>query len=344
MTPDGIARYLASFLEWSSYTGCTSRTVYKREVSLRRFIAWCDERDLKEPQSITKQILERYQKYLFYYRQASNGKPLTFGSQVSILVPVRTFFKWLTQQNHILYNPASEMILPHPPRQLPRVVLSIDEVETILQQADIKTPQGVRDRAIMETLYSTGMRRMEVTNLKVYEVDHNRRIVLIKEGKGRKDRYVPIGERALLWIEKYIDEVRPLLVTNTDDGTLFLNDFGDAFEVSNIGYHIKKYFNLAGLNVTGSCHLFRHAMATHMLEHGADVRFVQAMLGHANLTTTQIYTHVAINTLQDVHSATHPAKMQRNRNNHNDEDIEALMTVLESEQDDDLDTMDDGGQ
>ena len=153
IAPDGIARYLNPFLEWSSYTGCTERTVYKRDVSLRRFIAWCDERDLKEPQSITKPILERYQKYLFYYRQRTNGKPLTFGSQVSLLTPVRTFFKWLTQQNHILYNPASELILPHPPRQLPRVVLSIDEIETILQQANIDTPQGIRDRAIMETLY-----------------------------------------------------------------------------------------------------------------------------------------------------------------------------------------------
>ena len=181
---------------------------------------------------------------------------------------------------------------------------------------------------------------MEIANLKVYEVDHNRRIVLIREGKGRRDRYVPIGERALLWIEKYINEVRPLLVTNVDDGTLFFNDFGDAFEVSNLGYHVKKYFDLAGLNVTGSCHLFRHAMATHMLENGADVRFVQAILGHSHLSTTQIYTHVAINTLQDVHHATHPAKMKRNDN----KDVDELMMLLDNEQEDDLDTIGNGGQ
>jgi hypothetical protein len=144
--------------------------------------------------------------------------------------------------------------------------------------------------------------------LKLPDVDGHRRVVFIREGKGRRDRYVPIGERALGWIARYRDEVRPLLVAGADGGTLFLNDTGLPYSVSAIGYHVKKHIARAGLKITGACHLFRHACATHMLEGGADVRFVQAMLGHANLSTTEIYTHVAINTLQAVHAATHPAE------------------------------------
>ena len=308
--PHGIARYLFPFLEWSAMTGCTERTVYKRETALRRFIAWCDERDLDRPQAITKPIVERYQRHLFHYRKPGSGAPLSYGTQVSLLVPVRSFFKWLARDNHILYNPASELTLPHPPRQLPRTVLSVPAVERILRQPNLETPQGVRDRAMMETLYSTGMRRMELIRLKLLDLDWHRRVVFIREGKGRRDRYVPIGERALGWIARYRDEVRPLLVAGTDGGMLFLNDTGLPYSVSAIGYHVKKHIARAGLEVTGACHLFRHACATHMLEGGADVRFVQAMLGHANLSTTEIYTHVAINTLQAVHAATHPAEAE----------------------------------
>ncbi|GMQ88661.1 MAG: hypothetical protein BMS9Abin09_0091 [Gammaproteobacteria bacterium] len=307
--PAGIGRYLPAFLEYSAMIGCSEQTGDKRDKATRRFIAWCDERDLMAPQEITKPILERYQRHLFYYRKPKTGEPLTFGTQVSLLVPVKAFFKWLTQHNHILYNPASELVLPKVPRQLPRTVLSVEQVEQVLAQPDINTPQGLRDRAIMETLYSTGIRRMEAARLKLYDIDAKRGVVFVREGKGRRDRYVPIGERALLWIARYREQSRPQLVAGSDDGTLFLNEYGEPYESDPFGTRVKKYIKQSGLNVTGSCHLFRHAMATHMLENGADVRFVQAILGHVNLNTTEIYTHVAINKLSEIHAATHPAKL-----------------------------------
>jgi len=308
---NGIGRYLTAFLDYSAMTGCSEQTGYKRDTALRRFIAWCDERDLMGPQDITKPILERYQRHLFYYRKKNNGAPLTFGTQVALLVPVKTFFKWLTQHNYILYNPASELVLPKVPRQLPRTVLSIEQIEDILNQPDIKTPQGLRDRTLMETFYSTGIRRMEAARLKIYDIDNKRRVVFVREGKGRRDRYVPIGERALHWIERYREHARPQLVTGNDEGTLFLDEYGDPYDSTSLGVRVKKYMIQSGLDITGSCHLFRHAMATHMLENGADVRFIQAILGHMNLSTTEIYTHVAINTLQAIHAATHPAKLER---------------------------------
>lgn len=320
--------YMQSFLEWTQVKGNSQDTVRRRQAALRRFIHWCDERDLQQPQEITKPILERYQRHLYYYRK-SDGQPLTYGSQHVMLTPIKSFFKWLTKENHILYNPASELELPKKPKRLPRTILSIEDMETILSQPNIEIPTGLRDRAIMELLYSTGIRRMELVHLMLFDIDTRRSTLLVRAGKGGKDRFLPIGERALLWVEKYRHEARPELLINHDGSVLFLTDQGQAFRRNALTARIKRYIQQAGLDVQGSCHLFRHAMATHMLENGADIRFIQAMLGHEDLSTTEVYTHVAINKLQEIHKATHPAKLQR------EVDREALLETLAAELDDD---------
>ena len=149
-----LTAYLNAHLEWMPVSGYSQDTARGRRIALRRFIAWCEERALREPKDITKPILERYQRHLFYYRKA-DGKPMTMGSQFGCLAPLKTFFKWLTRENHILYNPASELSLPRLPKHLPRVILSIQEVEAILREAEPITAPGLRDRAMLETLYST---------------------------------------------------------------------------------------------------------------------------------------------------------------------------------------------
>ena len=302
--------YLQAFLEWTEVKGYSRDTLRRRQAALKRFIVWCDERELQSPQEITKPILERYQRYLYYYRK-NDGQPLTFGSQNVMLTPLKTFFKWLVRENHILYNPASELDVPPKPKRLPKTILPPETIETILNQPDVTTVEGLRDRTILEVLYSTGIRRMELVRLTLYDVDHRRGTLMIREGKGRKDRLIPIGERALAWIEKYRHEGRPALVVGKDSGTLFLTDKGDAFRRGAVGARIKRYIQQAGIEVEGSCHLFRHAMATHMLENGADIRFIQAMLGHEDLSTTEIYTQVSIEKLRQIHAATHPAKLIR---------------------------------
>ncbi|MES9906145.1 MAG: site-specific tyrosine recombinase XerC, partial [Sedimenticola sp.] len=328
LDPNGIAPYLDAHLEWLAVKGYADDTINRRDVALRRFIQWCDERDLSQPQEITKPILERYQRHLYYYRKP-DGNPLTLGSQLGCLAPIKTFFKWLTQENHLLYNPASELMLPKQPKRLPRDILSVSEVEAILATPDHETSSGLRDRAILETLYSTGLRRMELPALKVYDIDLHRAIVIVREGKGRRDRVIPIGERALAWVEKYLNESRPQLLLNIHEEALFLNDYGDPLPRDALARKVKHYMNQAGIKKTGSCHLFRHAMATHMLDNGADTRFIQAMLGHADLATTQIYTHVSVEKLKEIHAATHPAKMQR------EVDKEALLEALDAELDTD---------
>lgn len=306
---NGIYPYMLQFLEWSAIQGRSPQTIRTRDRALRRFIAWCDERGLDDARAITKPILERYQKHLFYYRKA-DGAPLSYGTQAGLLTAVKSLFKWLARENHILYNPASELVLPKQQRGLPKAILSQEDVARILALADTQCVYGIRDRAILETLYSTGIRRMELVNLTLYDVDTSRQTVLILEGKGRKDRLLPVGERALQWIETYKRESRPHLVTGKDDGTLFLTDYGEPWMKNRLSALVKKYLYHAQINKPGACHLFRHAMATHMLDNGADIRFIQQMLGHADLSTTQIYTHVSIEKLRAIHKATHPAKLE----------------------------------
>jgi len=212
----------------------------------------------------------------------------------------------LAQKNHILYNPASELILPKVPKQLPKDVLTPDEMETVLNQPDITSLFGLRDRAIMETLYSTGIRRLELVNLTIFNVDQTRGTLFVQQGKGNKDRFVPIGERALAWINKYLEEVRGELLVDPNVTTLFITYLGEGFHPNKLTAVIRNYIKQADIGKSGSCHLFRHTMATQMLDNGADVRFIQELLGHACLDTTQRYTHVSINKLKEIHTATHP--------------------------------------
>lgn len=323
---NGITLYMLKFLDWAEVKNMSKDTVTRRRMALKKFIHWCHERDLQQPQEITKPILERYQRHLYYYRK-ENGQPLTFGSQHAMLSPIKSFFKWLTQENYLLYNPASELELPKKPRRLPKTILHIDDIEHIINQTNKDSDEGIRDRAIIETLYSTGIRRAEVTNLTIYDIDIRRHTLMVREGKYQKDRLLPIGERALYWIEKYRLTIRPGYVTGHDSGILFLTDNGEKFKRGTLSNRIKRYITKAGIDVQGSCHLFRHAMATHMLENGADIRFIQAMLGHADLSTTQIYTQVSIEKLKQIHAATHPAR----------EDMKAdLLNTLAAEAEDEF--------
>ena len=305
----GMMPYLKLFLDSSAASGLSPRTIELRERVLKIFMLWCDGRNLDKPQDITRPILERYRRYLYHYRK-KDGDPISFATQQQRLVSVKSFFKWLTKENYILYNPASELELPKVHKRLPRHILTAQEVEQILNQTALHGDLGIRDRAIIETLYSTGIRRAELINLKLYDVDTRNGTLMVREGKGKKDRLLPLGERAGLWISHYIEEIRPELIIGTDDGILFLHEFGEAFHKNRLTDLVKKYIESAGINKSGACHIFRHTMATLMLENGADIRFIQAMLGHSQLSTTEIYTQVSIKKLKEIHTLTHPARMK----------------------------------
>ena len=226
--------------------------------------------------------------------------------------------------------------MPRMERRLPKHVLTTAEVEQVLNTPDLQTDVGVRDRAMLETLYSTGMRRMELVGLKLFDVDIERGTVMIRQGKGRKDRMIPIGERALAWIARYRDEVRPQWALAQDDGILFLTMQGESLSLNRLTQMVREYIEAAQIGKQGSCHLFRHTMATLMLENGADTRVIQAILGHASLESTQIYTQVSIRHLREVHAATHPGRLAREGEHlvEGDPQPADLMTALDLEGED----------
>jgi integrase/recombinase XerD len=313
LDPEGFDRRLSQYVEWLRVNHFSEETAFERRRRLAHFIAWAADRGLTRPMETTKQVLERYQAALYHYRK-KDGEPLSLTSQRNFLTSIKGFFKWLSRSNHILFNPASEILLPRLSRRLPRHVLSAEEAERVLAVPDAKAPLGIRDRAILETCYSTGLRRMELAALKLFDLDRDRGTIFVREGKGRQQRVIPIGERALRWVEKYLQEVRPELVVPPDEGYVFLTHKGGPFEIDSLTEMVRVYVERAQIGKKGSVHLFRHTMATLMLEGGADVRFVQAMLGHRKLETTQIYTQVSIRTLKEVHARTHPARMERKKN------------------------------
>jgi integrase/recombinase XerD len=300
-----LATWARAYVESLAMKNFSKHTLDKRERDLAAFITWSEPRAVMYPQEVTKPILERYQRHLFQLRQA-NGRPLSFGAQASRAISLRLFFKWLTRQNVVLYNPASELELPRLEQRLPRAVLTLREVETVMNLPDTTTALGLRDRAILEVLYSTGMRRAELISLRTTDVDRERGTAIIRQGKGKKDRVAPVGERACAWVEKYLYEVRPELVCGFDEGILFLTKVGESFTPSRLTNLARRYVMLAKLGKSGSCHLFRHTAATLMLEGGADIRHIQALLGHVDISTTQLYAQVSIRLLQQVHRATHP--------------------------------------
>ncbi len=308
---DSLAAWMRRYLEAIKVGGFGNDLLRARRQALTVFLEWASERDLTRPGEVTRPMLERYQRHLFYLRKA-DGQPLTPMRQWLLIDHLRQWFRWLVKQNHLPTNPASDLDMPRVPRTILPEPLEAHEVEAVLAQPDVADVQGLRDRAILELLYSTGLRRAEAMRLTVYDIEPRRGIVRVHQGKGGKDRVVPIGERALAWVQRYLDEARPQLLADTQERTLFLNRFGRAFQGNGMGAMTRRYIEAAGVTKRGACHLFRHAMATQMLEHGADVRYIQAMLGHEDLDSTQIYTHVSIAKLQAVHAATHPAaKLER---------------------------------
>lgn len=324
--PGSIVSLAVEYLEQLQARHYAESTVEAKGRYLRYFAAWCRDRGITRPQEVTFPLLERYQRWLFHYR-TSRGKPLAMHSQRSYVATLRPFFKWLVGRRYLLANPASELVIPRKIKHLPRDILTAQEAETVLREPDLTTLLGLRDRAILETFYATGMRRIELLALKLYDLDLERGAAMIREGKGRRDRVVPLGERCQAWVEKYLADARPQLAVEPDDSTVFLNNLGEAFTPNGLTQLVRDYVAASGVGKKGACHLFRHTAATLMLEGGADIRYIQELLGHSELETTEIYTHVTIDKLQAVHRMSHPGAQLRRRSPA-ESDEEALLEEL----------------
>lgn len=305
--PHSLGALVRRYLYHLKVRNYSPRTVENREHYLRFFIDWAEDNGVTKAGDVTKAFLEAYQERVYEHRKR-DGSRLAASSQVSRLVPIRAFFSWACRKDLLLANPAADLDMPRVGRHLPRNLMSPADIRKVFAQPNLTTRNGVRDRAILEVLYSTGIRRMELCRLKLHSIDADRGVVFVYKGKGSKDRYVPVGDRAVMWAKLYVDEHRPAPAEGFED-TLFLTVQGRRVTENRLTMIVREYIRAADIGKTGSCHLFRHSMATGMLDGRADIRHIQAQLGHADLSTTQIYTHVAVGKLKEVHAATHPINL-----------------------------------
>jgi integrase/recombinase XerD len=301
---------VAAHLDGLAVRGYAATTLRQRRHHLAGLVGFLAEWGVTEPEAVTPALLEAYQRHLYRHRTAQ-GEPLSFRTQAQRLIPVKGFFAWLVASGQLPADPAAAIVLPRVEHRLPEAVLSQEEVEAVLAVPDTTTPLGVRDRAVLEVLWSSAVRRAELVALRLQDVDFARGTLFVRKGKGGRDRHVPVGASARRWVARYRDDVRPELVSAYDAGVLFLTSKGTAFSPDVLSRTVAAYLRAGAPERSGSCHLFRHTAATLMLDNGADIRHVGELLGHAKLETTQIYTRVSLRKLREVHAAFHPAERDR---------------------------------
>ncbi len=280
--------------------GLSKNTLDSYRADLSQFNGWLG---LKERGINKSQLLEANQADIQQYLAVKfpQSKPRSISRLIASL---RRFYRYALRENLIKTDPTLQIESPKLPRSLPKS-LNEQEVEDLLGAPDINQPIGLRDRAMLELLYASGLRVSELVTVKVNEVSTQDGVVRVT-GKGSKTRLVPLGEEAADWIDKYLKQARPEILQKRLCDAMFVTARADAMTRQAFWYLIKRYALVAGITKHMSPHVLRHAFATHLLNHGADLRVVQMLLGHADISTTQIYTHVARERLKQLHSVHHP--------------------------------------
>ena len=276
----GIAALADAFLTQLAVRAYSQGSIDAHRWALRQFSAWAAERGAHDPNSFMRSDLEAYQLFLHHYRSPRGGKTLVINTQLARLGCIRRFFAWLCRSGTIPANPAADLDLPRKQTQHLPKFLSEKEIQSLLAIPNTADPFGLRNRTILELLYATGIRRSELTNLDHGDYDPHTRTLQIRMGKGGKSRMLPVGERAAAWLDCFLADSRPLFDHLPNETALFLTGYGERFSPGYIGSWIKKLLKRCGIDKPGSCHLWRHSCATDMHRGGADIRYVQEMLGH----------------------------------------------------------------
>lgn len=288
----------------------SAQTIRGYKWHLSKFFNYLLEMDITDVQDVTSKIILDYQKHLFY-SENTKGQQDTIRTQNNHLKVVKDFFRFLYEDDYTAHNPAKEIQYAKAPQSLPKIILTKQEAKKIIQQPDINTLIGYRDRVMLEVLYSTGIRRNELRNLKLADVDYQGGYVRVNHGKGDKDRVVPLGKIACRYIENYIKGVRIEFCKAKDNPYLFLSKKGNCISKNVVGWLIEKYAQQANLKKHVTCHTFRHSCATHMVRSRANLRHVQEILGHRSLNTTQKYIQLTITDLKEAHKKYHPRERDK---------------------------------
>jgi len=297
--PEAEARLLDRFSDglWLG-DGLARNTLESYRRDLAQFGAWLHE---TEGKSLLQAASADLQRHLAWQVATRKAKPRTTSRLVSSL---KRFFQFALREGLRADDPAADLASPKLPRSLPKS-LSEADVESLLAAPDVETAQGLRDRAMLETLYASGLRVSELVTLKTVQVSLDMGVVRVL-GKGAKERLTPLGEEAIAWIVRYQREARPQLLGARKSDAIFLTARGAPMTRQAFWGLVKRHAATAGIRTAISPHTLRHAFATHLINHGADLRVVQLLLGHADISTTQIYTHVARERLKSLHRKHHP--------------------------------------
>jgi integrase/recombinase XerD len=277
--------------------GLSKNTIEAYGHDLDRFLKYLKEHGIEDLSGLGKFDIRAF--LLFLKKQNLTARSVTRN-----VVVLRAFFRFLNQEGLLEVNPVEGLESPKTARKLPEI-LTRGEMERLLEQPDVKTPLGMRDRAMLEMLYAAGMRVSELMDLPLNQVNLEGGFVLLY-GKGSKERVVPIGQEALKWVASYLKTVRGGFMKGRESPSLFVNRSGKAMSRQRFWQSLKAYGAKAGIGKKITPHLLRHSFATHLLEGGADLRSVQMMLGHSDISTTQIYTHVTGERLKKTHQRHHP--------------------------------------
>ena len=278
--------------------GKSQNTIQSYMRDLKKFVTFINKQEIVEINNINKDTIQLYVISL-------NKAGFAASTTNRMISTLKNFFHYLIREQKMDHNPMDLIQGAKNRKHLPKT-LSSKEIDRLLEAPDTETNNGIRDRAILEVMYATGLRVSELTHLKMNEL-HLELGFIQTVGKGDKERIIPIGEEALFWIKKYLEEVYPIYAKKSTDSTiLFLTQRGKHFTRQGIWKNLKKYVNLAGIDHEVSPHILRHSFATHLLENGADLRMVQELLGHSDISTTQIYTHVSKQRLQEIYRNSFP--------------------------------------
>jgi len=278
--------------------GLSRNTLESYRSDLSKFSLWLEKQRAAKILETTHADIQGFLAHLVTEQKA---KATSTSRAISSL---KRLFRYLLRQNKISTDPTLQIATPKLPRSLPKT-LTEQDVEQLLQAPDVDTPLGMRDRTMLEVLYATGLRVSELVSLSVAQVSLDMGVVRVM-GKGSKERLVPLGEEALDWLRRYLKEARPVLLAGKLCEALFVTARAAAMTRQMFWYLIKKHAKQGGVSKPLSPHTLRHAFATHLINHGADLRVVQLLLGHADISTTQIYTHVARERLKSLHAMHHP--------------------------------------
>jgi len=292
-----VRSHIAAFLNYAQVErGLAANTIAAYRRDLQKFAVFCEPRRLAASSVERKHVVDFLGKL---YQQGLDSR-----SVARQLVTLRNFFRFLAQENVVRHDPVEHIESPRVWKRLPKF-LTLEEVEKLLATAETTTPLGLRDRAMLEVLYATGLRVSELVKLKVADLQLDAGIVRCL-GKGNKERVVPLGRKSIASLEDYLRRGRPALTKRRTTPYLFVSRRGGAMTRQNFWMLLRQRARAAGVRAHLSPHTLRHSFATHLLERGADLRAVQMLLGHADISTTQIYTHVAQERLRQVYRTHHP--------------------------------------